>query len=360
MLRLVRRVLQHHQTASASLCAQQYQAGHVRLSGTSLSTIVRSYSSAHWQQLGHNGGSHRVALCTAPDFLAAIQQRPAPMNDTVPSCSLELSRHGCYSKIKGLVGRTNAAVNYLCGYMGKFAFVLVLRLMANHTTNPHGAPATGRHTRIGKIRGALRAVVSLQLVKSRFPTVLLADGLTDAEATLFITKNVTVLPLGPLPKGLTLPNGGLKKKALTFSKLSVWGLTQFDKVVVLDGDTVVRRNVDHLLAIPTPAAAMDPKWASAGEFLHGMKHIQRPSLLPFNSGVMVVRPDALVHAQMIELAGELWSYDLGDQGFLAAFFANKSIPVHELPRRYNLGDWCKQADEIEQAFIFHLFAGPAA
>lgn len=334
-----------------------------------------------------------------PDFLAAIQQRPAPMNDTVPSCSLELSRHGCYSKIKGLVGRTNAAVNLLCGYMvprdgcaclpcytecrrsqlcpkdalsavapalpavprkGKFAFVLVLRLMANHTTNPHGAPATGRHTRIGKIRGALRAVVSLQLVKSRFPTVLLADGLTDAEATLFITKNVTVLPLGPLPKGLTLPNGGLKKKALTFSKLSVWGLTQFDKVVVLDGDTVVRRNVDHLLAIPTPAAAMDPKWASAGEFLHGMKHIQRPSLLPFNSGVMVVRPDALVHAQMIELAGELWSYDLGDQGFLAAFFANKSIPVHELPRRYNLGDWCKQADEIEQAFIFHLFAGPAA
>ena len=60
------------QTASASLCAQQYQAGHVRLSGTSLSTIVRSYSSAHWQQLGHNGGSHRVALCTAPGTRSSL------------------------------------------------------------------------------------------------------------------------------------------------------------------------------------------------------------------------------------------------------------------------------------------------
>ena len=36
---------------------------------------------------------------------------------------------------------------------------------------------------------------------------------------------------------------------------------QYDKVISLDMDVIVRRNIDHLFGISTPAAAMDAKWA---------------------------------------------------------------------------------------------------
>jgi glycogenin len=109
--------------------------------------------------------------------------------------------------------------------------------------------------------------------------------------------------------------------ARTFTKLRAFGLSGFDKVVLLDADTIVLRNIDELFARPGFAAAPD-------------------FFLPdrFNSGVMVIEPSAGLFAGLHEALREVGSYDGGDQGFL-----NEMVPdwyarpvEYRLPAGYNM------------------------
>jgi hypothetical protein len=118
----------------------------------------------------------------------------------------------------------------------------------------------------------------------------------------------------PHPEAQMLP-----RFADVYTKLRAWELEEFDRVVLLDADTLVLRNVDDLFERPGFAAAPD-------------------FFLPdrFNSGVMVLAPSRDTFARMLEeLASPLGgpSYDGGDQGFLNAFYGNwYSMPgEHRLP-----------------------------
>ncbi len=65
----------------------------------------------------------------------------------------------------------------------------------------------------------------------------------------------------------------------TFDKLEVFELTQFSKVIFLDGDMLVLRNIDHLFDSPHPSAAV----------YHGRVKPFQDWTYP-NSGLLVVQP----------------------------------------------------------------------
>jgi alpha-N-acetylglucosamine transferase len=123
-----------------------------------------------------------------------------------------------------------------------------------------------------------------------------------------------VEPIGNPARDLLLP-----RFVNVFTKLRVWELTEYRKVVFLDGDTVVLRNVDELFDRPSLAAAPD-------------------FLLPdrFSSGVMVIDPCRAHLDAMLELMRQLGSYDGGDQGFLNEVVDWYALPAsHRLPAAYN-------------------------
>lgn len=107
----------------------------------------------------------------------------------------------------------------------------------------------------------------------------------------------------------------------TFSKLRAFGLAEFDKIVLLDADTVVLRNIDDLFERPNFSAAPD-------------------FFMPdrFNSGVMVVEPSAALFARLSDALRASTSYDGGDQGFLNEFFPTwyEGPAAHRLRAGYNL------------------------
>ena len=109
--------------------------------------------------------------------------------------------------------------------------------------------------------------------------------------------------------------------ALTYSKLRAFELTEYDKVVWLDADTVVLRNIDELFARPCLAAASD-------------------FFMPdrFNSGVMVLDPSAELFGKLMVSLAAAPTYDGGDQGFLNPYWPNWwAMPVaHRLPAAYNI------------------------
>eukprot|EP00158_Paraphelidium_tribonemae_P002883 Partr_v1_DN25753_c0_g1_i1_m74639 putative glycogenin len=109
---------------------------------------------------------------------------------------------------------------------------------------------------------------------------------------------------------------GRPELLFTYTKLQVWNLTQFRKVVFLDADTLVVSNVDDLFAHEELSACPDMGWPDC-----------------FNSGVFVATPSAETFGKLMAFAASEGSFDGGDQGILNDFFPNWK----RLPFLYNVG-----------------------
>ncbi|KAG1462734.1 hypothetical protein G6F55_002801 [Rhizopus delemar] len=103
-------------------------------------------------------------------------------------------------------------------------------------------------------------------------------------------------------------------KACRYSKLNLWNLTQYKKVVFLDADTMVVRSIDDLFDYPQFSAVVD---------IGGV----------MNTGVFVAEPNQETFKDIMNTYEDAPSYNKGDQGFLNYYF-NQS--THPLPGYYNL------------------------
>ena len=114
---------------------------------------------------------------------------------------------------------------------------------------------------------------------------------------------------------------GRPELGVTFTKVKCWTLTQYEKCVFLDADTLVIKNCDELFHEREEfSAAPDAGWPDC-----------------FNSGVFVFRPSMETYNNLIEMAGTTGSFDGGDQGLLNTYFSGWStseISKH-LPFIYN-------------------------
>lgn len=88
--------------------------------------------------------------------------------------------------------------------------------------------------------------------------------------------------------------------ATVLTKLHVFRLTQFSKIIFLDADVLPIRPIDHLFSLPHQFSAVpDVGW---------------PDI--FNSGVMVLTPGEDKFTQLNQLLNNNPSWDGGDQGIL--------------------------------------------
>ncbi|CAN0922298.1 UDP-glucuronate:xylan alpha-glucuronosyltransferase 2 [Linum grandiflorum] len=97
-----------------------------------------------------------------------------------------------------------------------------------------------------------------------------------------------------------------------YSKFRLWQLTDYDKVIFIDADIIVLRNLDLLFHFPQMSAIGNDVWI-------------------FNSGIMVLEPSNCTFKILMDKRSEIVSYNGGDQGFLNEVF----VWWHRLPRRIN-------------------------
>ncbi|MED6114265.1 UDP-glucuronate:xylan alpha-glucuronosyltransferase 2, variant 2 [Stylosanthes scabra] len=117
-----------------------------------------------------------------------------------------------------------------------------------------------------------------------------------------------------------------------YSKFRLWQLTDYDKVVFIDADIVVLRNMDVLFHFPQMSATGNDQSI-------------------FNSGIMVIEPSNCTFNVLMESRYDVVSYNGGDQGFLNEIF----VWWHRLPRRVNYlkNFWANTT--IEASKKNHLF-----
>ncbi|KAK1267723.1 UDP-glucuronate:xylan alpha-glucuronosyltransferase 1 [Acorus gramineus] len=110
-----------------------------------------------------------------------------------------------------------------------------------------------------------------------------------------------------------------------YSKFRLWQLTDYDKIIFIDADLLVLRDIDFLFSMPEISA------------------IGNNATL-FNSGVMVVEPSNCTFELLMEHINEIQSYNGGDQGYLNEIFTW----WHRIPKHMNFLKHFWVGDEEEK------------
>ncbi|XAR62441.1 Glucuronosyltransferase [Bertholletia excelsa] len=110
-----------------------------------------------------------------------------------------------------------------------------------------------------------------------------------------------------------------------YSKFRLWQLTDYDKIIFIDADLLILRNIDFLFEMPEISATGN-------------------NATLFNSGVMVVEPSNCTFQLLMDHINEIESYNGGDQGYLNEIFTW----WHRIPKHMNFLKHFWEGDEEEK------------
>ncbi|KAK9735412.1 hypothetical protein RND81_04G204300 [Saponaria officinalis] len=175
---------------------------------------------------------------------------------------------------------------------------------------PREAYVTILHSSESYVCGAIALAQSILLTNTTKDLVLLADrtisdhSIVGLQAAGWKIKRVD---------RIRSPYANLSAyNAWNYSKLRVWQLTEYHKIVFIDSDLIVLRNIDHFFDYPQLSAAPN----------HGFL---------FNSGIMLVEPSECFFRTLMGKRFTIKSYNGGDQGYL-----NEVVTYwHRLSRKLN-------------------------
>ncbi|KAI8995485.1 glycosyltransferase family 8 protein [Trametes punicea] len=214
--------------------------------------------------------------------------------------------------------------------------------------------------------GVLVLHKSLLDVGSKYPLVVMATPALPREVRdVVIRRGIAIRDIDPLN-----PKNGHHELAMhdsrfaeTWTKLRVFELVEYERLVVLDADMVIRRNMDELMDMDLPkdqiaavhVCACNPRrlphypkdWTrencahtsvSHPEALTHPPQIEETSPRPYtllNSGVVVIHPSLEVFEDIrrfVEESPQVREFIFPDQDLLAAYFKGRWRP---LPWCYN-------------------------
>jgi hypothetical protein len=155
--------------------------------------------------------------------------------------------------------------------------------------------------------------LSLEKVQTLFPFVVLITSSVSSSSVLLLKRlNCIVIQIDLLPSPSTFhPANARWHNAL--SKLHIWNLTQYDRVVWLDADTMVLGNLDELFYMPA-------------SFIGGVNlHTCHLSSAHLCSMLLVIQPRKDIFTSLINFLTESESpFPGGDQDLIEMYFSMKT------------------------------------
>lgn len=176
------------------------------------------------------------------------------------------------------------------------------------------------------LNGALALIKTLRKhSKLEAAIVVLVTPNISASTTkrLSCNRHVTVKVVEPItrPEGSSSENCWANSE---YTKLHIWNLMEFTRIVYIDADCIVLENIDELFSL-----IPDNEQIFAAS----------PDVFPpdkFNAGVLVVTPNPILFNLLQEVSTYLESYDDGDTGLLNGVFymwyASDSVDLRSLQR----------------------------
>jgi len=194
--------------------------------------------------------------------------------------------------------------------------------------------------------GAVALWLSLRRTQPKYPFLVVLTKLVSAECEAAIQRlGIETLRIDAHLQKSPAESGERQRHwDNTFSKLLVFDLVQYEKIVYLDSDLMVLRNLDHLFERPHMSAAVPDKLMPG-----------REGWVQFCSGLMVLEPQAGLAAAIMrhvpEVERRMTSFS--DQDLLHEHFPD--WPSHqELELGQGYGVFPESLDRYVKEFGFSL------
>lgn len=165
------------------------------------------------------------------------------------------------------------------------------------------------------IIGVIMLYQSLKSVKAKYPLfVLCSDNISSSTLKVLEKFKIEYMILSEhivVNKGKLINGEGYGHWDRTFDKLYVWTLLQFSKVVYVDSDMYVIRNIDHLFNKPHMSAVIADKF-------------NEPGLDKLNSGLIVINPnkDEFIDMKKLWESGAINLDNAGDQDVIRYYYSD--------------------------------------
>ena len=178
------------------------------------------------------------------------------------------------------------------------------------------------------LNGALVLWKSLMDTSPKYPFSLLVSPILSEETLKTLAKyRINTIDIVPIKNPIL--DDPKDRRYYNYSKLNMWNMTQFDKIVYLDADMVVMHNIDELFEKKNMSAV------NAGGWLPNKK-----DWVQLNSGLLVLEPDNTLFENMKSKVGHIEKEKgKGDQAFLHQYYSDwpSKTELH-LPHIYNVFD----------------------
>lgn len=211
------------------------------------------------------------------------------------------------------------------------------------------------------IYGVILLQQSLKEVNSQYPLeVLVTPNVSKPILTILDQLQLSYIIIEPIKDDKifeynkkTNPNMA-RIWSLCLSKLKIFNLTQFDKLVFLDADIMIMKNIDHLFEYPHLTSALD------GEYFNLW-----PDWDHFNSGILVIKPDQKEYDNLLnfisnQALNEEWKEGecIADQEILNHYYSNwVNTPELHLNKYYDIFAPYIQEEQIndidENCYFIH-------
>jgi alpha-N-acetylglucosamine transferase len=176
--------------------------------------------------------------------------------------------------------------------------------------------------------GALALWKSLMDTQPKHPFhLLITPNLSKETMDLLETSKIKLIKITPIKNPiLDDPND---RRYYNYSKLNMWSLTQFEKIVYLDADMIVLHNIDELFEKKNMSSTNSGGWLP-----------DKKDWKEMNSGLIVLEPSTTLFEHMKSQVGQIEKEQgKGDQAFLHQYYHDwaEKKDLH-LPHIYNIFD----------------------
>ncbi|KAF8092654.1 hypothetical protein N665_0407s0031 [Sinapis alba] len=188
--------------------------------------------------------------------------------------------------------------------------------------------AKGQYSVVGMgfsdyVCGAIAAAQSIRMSGStRDLVILVDDSITEHHRTGLESAGWKIQTFQRIRNPKAKPNA---YNEWNYSKFRLWQLSEYDKIIFVDADMLILRNIDFLFEFPEISAT-----GNDGTL--------------FNSGLMVVEPSNVTFNLLMDRVDEVVSYNGGDQGYLNEIFTW----WHRVPKQMNFLKHFREGDRANR------------
>ncbi|XP_065851712.1 galactinol synthase 2-like [Euphorbia lathyris] len=201
------------------------------------------------------------------------------------------------------------------------------------------------------VKGVVGLAKGLRKVKSKYPLVVaILPDVPEDHRKILISQGCIVKEIEPVYPPENQTQFAMAYYVINYSKLRIWELVEYRKMIYLDGDIQVFENIDHLFDLQDGFlyAVMDcfceQTWSHSNQHKIGYcqqcpDRVQWPKdmgpkpPLYFNAGMFVFEPNLSTYDDLLSTLKITPPTPFAEQDFLNMFFKDVYKPI---PPIYNL------------------------